>query len=136
MNLQSIRDLLLRRGQELFHDPHQLRHFTNDPKANALLNDLEHYPHAFVLACVMDRQMKAERAWLIPYLFSQKIGNFEFEHLRSLSLSEIRDLMTKPVPLHRYPERMSENFCEAVHPHSRCPFGRRLKHLARQALQC
>ena len=65
--------------------------FTNDPKADALLNDLEHYPHAFVLACVMDRQMKAERAWLIPYLFSQKIGDFEFERLRSLSLPEIRD---------------------------------------------
>ena len=114
MNLESIRNLLLSRGQELFQEPYQLRHFTNNPKADALLNDLEHYPHAFVLACVMDRQMKAERAWLIPYLFSQKIGDFEFEHLRSLSLPEIRDLMIKPVPLHRYPERMSDNFYEAV----------------------
>ena len=114
MNLESIRNLLLSRGQELFQEPYQLRHFTNNPKADALLNDLEHYPHAFVLACVMDRQMKAERAWLIPYLFSQKIGDFEFERLRSLSLPEIRDLMIKPVPLHRYPERMSDNFYEAV----------------------
>jgi endonuclease III len=114
MKFESIRDLLLRRGKELFHEPHQLRHFTKNPNADLLLNDLEHYPHAFVLACIMDRQMRAERAWLIPYLFSQKIGGFEFETLRSLSLLEIRDLMTKPVPLHRYPGRMSENFYEAV----------------------
>jgi endonuclease III len=114
MNVESIRDLLLQHGKKLFHEPYQLRHFTDNPKADALLNDLEHYPHAFVLACLMDRQMKAERAWLIPYLFSQKIGDFEFDHLRSLSLPEIRTLMTKPVPLHRYPERMSENFHEAV----------------------
>jgi endonuclease III len=114
MNLEAIRDLLLRRGKELFDEPQHLRHFTKNLKADLLLKDLEHYPHAFVLACIMDRQMKAERAWLIPYLFSQKIGDFDFGSLRSLSLAEIRDFMTKPVPLHRYPERMSENFYEAV----------------------
>src|ERR1043165_1021117 len=102
MKVKSIRDLLLRRRRKLFNEPYQLRHFTKNLNADLLLNNLEDYPHAFVLACIMDRQMRAERAWLIPYLFSQKIGGFEFETLRSLSLREVRDLMTKPVPLHRY----------------------------------
>jgi endonuclease III len=114
MSNGSIRDLLLQRGEELFHAPAQVRHFTNNSGADTLLNDLDKYPHAFVLACVMDRQVKAERAWLIPYLFSEKIGGFEFARLRSLSLAQVRELMSKPVPLHRFPERMSENFYDAI----------------------
>lgn len=78
------------------------------------VNDLDHHPHAFVLACVMDRQIKAERAWLIPHLFSKKLGGFEFGTLQSLSIADVRNLMTRPEPLHRFPERMSENFHEAI----------------------
>lgn len=111
---ETIRDLLLRRGEELYSSPRQIRHFTDNEKANALLNDLDNYPHAFVLACVMDRQIKAERAWLIPHLVSEEIGGFEFSRLRSLSRGKVRDLMIRPVPLHRFPERMSENFYDAV----------------------
>jgi endonuclease III len=62
----------------------------------------------------MDRQVKAERAWLIPYLFSEKIGGFEFARLRSLGQVDVRELMSKPLPLHRFPERMSENFYDAI----------------------
>ena len=110
----AIRDLLLQRGEELFRSPRQIRHFTNVEDGDALLNDLENYPHAFVLACVMDRQIKAERAWLIPYLISQKIGGFEFSRLRALSLATVQELMTLPVPLHRFPNRMGENFHDAL----------------------
>ena len=109
MSKEVIRDLLLRRGEELFNAPAQLRHFTHNTDADALLNDLDDHPHAFVLACVMDRQVKAERAWLISYLFSIKIGGFELVQLRSLTLAQVQELMSKPVPLHRFPDRMSEN---------------------------
>lgn len=34
---------------------------------NELVSDLNKFPHAFVLACVMDRQITAERVWGIPY---------------------------------------------------------------------
>src|SRR5438067_8441327 len=102
MNDQAIRDALLKRGNEIFRSPRQIRHFTGNPNADTLLNDLENYPHAFVLACVMDRQIVAERAWLIPYSISEKIGGFEFSRLQSLSSGKLRELMTKPVPLHRF----------------------------------
>jgi uncharacterized HhH-GPD family protein len=114
MSDKAIRDLLLKRGEELFHSPHQLKHFTNNTKADALLNDIDNYPHAFVLGCVMDRQIIAERAWLIPYLISEKIGGFEFSRLRSLSPADLRELMTKPVSLHRFSDVMTENFYAAI----------------------
>lgn len=45
-------------------------HFVDDENQNKLLNDLNNYPHAFLLACIMDRQITAERAWqyLIKYM--------------------------------------------------------------------
>jgi hypothetical protein len=102
----EIASLLVKRGEELFnaHPKHVI--FTNDPSADALLNDLDRHPHAFVLACVMDRQIKAERAWLIPYEISQAIGGFSFELLRELSLDDFRRLLREPKVLHRFPEEM------------------------------
>ena len=82
--------------------------FSGNPIADDLLNDLSQHPHAFVLACVMDRQIKAELAWLIPHHFAEKLGNFEFSTLRALSLDDVRSLITKPRPLHRFCQRRRE----------------------------
>jgi endonuclease III len=62
----------------------------------------------------MDRQIKAERAWLIPYRISEKLGGFSFAHLRALSLEDVRELLSRPEPLHRFPDKMSRNFHAAV----------------------
>jgi endonuclease-3 len=62
----------------------------------------------------MDRQIKAERAWQIPYLISKKIENFSFATLSELSLQEIRQLMSEPEPLHRFTEKMSSAFFSAI----------------------
>lgn len=109
-----IRDRLVARGWEVFRAPRQLVPFTGHPQADALLNDLENYPHAFVLACIMDRQIKAEKAWLIPYQISEKIGGFSFERLSALSENDVRRLMREPKPLHRFVEIMAKGFYSAV----------------------
>ncbi|NOZ25403.1 MAG: iron-sulfur cluster loop [Nitrospirae bacterium] len=114
MNDKAIRDRLLKHGKELFRAPKQLIRFTGKVKADSLLNDLENHPHAFVLGCVMDRQIKAERAWLIPYLISQKIGGFSMKRLCALSAEDVRRLMSEPEPLHRFVDRMAVNFYSAV----------------------
>ena len=114
MDEVEIKALLVQKGEELFRAPSRVVRFTGQPEADALLNDLANHPHAFVLACVMDRQIKAERAWLIPHLFSKKLGGFSFQRLRALSLPDIRNLMVLPEPLHRFPEKMSRNFHDAV----------------------
>ena len=85
MNEKSIRDRLVEHGQTLFRAPKQLIQFTKEAEADTLLNDLDNTPHAFVLACVMDRQVKAERAWLIPYRISEKIGGFSMQSLMDIS---------------------------------------------------
>lgn len=101
---------LTERGGELFNRPSAPVQFTGQPQADRLLNDLDNYPHAFVLACIMDRQIKAERAWLIPYEMKKRIGSFRFSKLKNLSLSTIKRHMVKPEPLHRFNEVMSRYF--------------------------
>ncbi len=110
----EIAALLVKRGEELFKAKPKHVIFTKDPAADALLNDIAKHPHAFVLACIMDRQIKAERAWQIPYKISQAIGGFSFELLRALSLDEFRRLLREPVLLHRFPGTMAQNLHSAV----------------------
>ncbi len=114
VNEHAIAERLVAKGKELFDAPVNIVKFTTDEAANRLLNNLNEYPHAFVLACVMDRQIKAELAWLIPCRFFTKLGNFTFSILESLTIEEIRVLMAGPPQLHRFPEKMSNVFFEAI----------------------
>ena len=114
MTAKQIAQILVDKSQTLFDSPRGLIPFTRNVQADKLLNDLESTPHAFVLACVMDRQIKAELAWLIPYRISEKLGNFKFHSLAALSPEEVKNLMTVPEPLHRFPSEMAKNFYCAV----------------------
>jgi len=114
MNEKSICDRLVEQGKALFSGQKELIHFTKISEADNLLNDLSNHPHAFVLACVMDRQVKAEKAWLIPYRISEKLDGFSMQVLRMLSREEVSHLMTKPEPLHWLVNQMSSFFHSAV----------------------
>lgn len=111
---QQIVDILVKRGEALLSRPFEQVHFTGHQEADTLLNDLKYYPHAFVLACVMDRQIKAERAWLIPYEFKVRLGSFEFADLQELSLEDMKSLMSNPTPLHRFRDDMAVYFYKAT----------------------
>ncbi|MDD9855416.1 MAG: iron-sulfur cluster loop [Gammaproteobacteria bacterium] len=53
-----------------------------------LITDIEKHPHAFVIGCVLDRVIKAEKAWAAPYKLKQRIeqiGVFSFSHLGKLT---------------------------------------------------
>lgn len=113
MNQDRIIEILIKRGNELLNLPYKEVKFTRDSKADGLLNNIEQLPHAFVLACVMDRQIKAEKAWLIPYLISQEIGDFEFERLIKLDLDFLKGVF-KRKSLHRFNDIMAENFYYAI----------------------
>jgi len=59
-----------------------------EPAARALVNDLDGHPHAFVLACIADRQTKADIAWGLPHAIREAAGDFEFDTLRQLPASK------------------------------------------------
>lgn len=88
--------------------------FVGDAEADALLNDLASYPHALVLACLMDRQMKAEKAWAIPHELRRRLGTFSFSHLAALTAAECERVMLEPQPLHRFSNVMSRTLRQAI----------------------
>ena len=98
----AIRDFLVEKARAVLAEPPKLIDFTKDLKADALLNDLSRYPHAFVIACICDRQVKAELAWFVPYRLSHRLGDrFEFRDLAALSAREVGRLFNVPEPIHR-----------------------------------
>ena len=115
MNEKIIYDRLVEKGKISLAQPKKaIISFTENQKADELLNDLTNHPHAFVLGCIMDRQISARRAWLIPYEISKRIDDFSINKLKSLSLADVNDLMSKPHNLHRFNEKMSVCFYSAV----------------------
>ena len=57
----------------------------------------------------MDRQIKAERAWLIPYKIYKEISTFELNKLLELTLDNLKEIF-KRKNLHRFNEKMAKNF--------------------------
>jgi len=113
INKEKIVKILIQRGKELFNQPYKKVLITKNSKADDLLNNLKEYPHAFVLGCVMDRQMKAENAWLIPYKISKEIGGFKFKKLLTLKSGVIKGIF-KRRNLHRFNDIMAKNFYSAI----------------------
>lgn len=63
-----IKKRLLELGHAKEIEPEKYRiHFSVNIEAHNLINNLRKYPRAYVLACLMERQIKAEKAWEIPY---------------------------------------------------------------------
>ena len=110
---EKIIEILIEKGSTLLNKPFVELKFTKNAAADKLLNNITDFPHAFVLASVMDRQIKAERAWLIPYYISQEIGGFDFEKLLELDLKFLKNVFVKK-SLHRFNDLMAENFYSTI----------------------
>jgi endonuclease III len=113
MSQDKIIEILVKRGNELFSLPYEKVKFTGNEEADTLLNNLNQFSHAYVLACVMDRQIKAERAWLIPYYISQEIGGLDFDKLLKQDLNSLKEIFERK-SLHRFNDIMAENFYSAI----------------------
>lgn len=115
--LNYLRDQLAQEGYDRLNTPRTHVKFTGEKEADDLLNDIDGHPHAFVIACIMDRQITAEQAWRIPYELRRRLGFFDFANLARLaevSPEKLDEAMLKPTPLHRFPNEMSKNFLSAV----------------------
>lgn len=112
MNKQPKEELvriLREKGEELLARPREVISFTGSDEANDFLNDIERYPHAFVLACVMDIRIEAERAWRIPYVISKEAGGREFPKFLRLGQEPIKQVFVDQ-NLHIWNSKMSERF--------------------------
>jgi endonuclease III len=89
--------------------------FATPAAADELVKDLKGHPHAYVIACVMDRQTIAEKAWSIPYMIQQRLGSFEFPFLLQKSEKELEDAMLHPSALHRFNKMMAASMYAAIH---------------------
>jgi hypothetical protein len=105
--LTRLRDQLVAEGEEALRAEPGLVRFTGNHEADELLNDLANHPHAFVFAAFVDRQVKVERAWMVPLLLRQRLGSFEIRDLESLPEGQWLSLMREPAPAHRMPETMA-----------------------------
>lgn len=106
-------ELLIEKSNELFNENKAIVHLVNDEEQNKFLNDLENYPHAFVLACLMDRQINAERAWAIPYKIYKEVGTFNIYKLKEKGKVYYKELFNKN-KFHRFNNDMAEVFYNGV----------------------
>ncbi|NCB42698.1 MAG: iron-sulfur cluster loop [Clostridia bacterium] len=107
--------LLVTIGKQQFTNPERSSvHLVDDKTQNDFLNDLENVPQAYVLACLMDRQIKAERAWSIPSQIKNIIGSFDIEYLAAVTLNEYKNIFND-YSLHRFNDTMASVFYSAVH---------------------
>lgn len=84
----AIRKALLSIGRRKSRGSSATEPWTDPPEADRLVKDIKNTPHAFVLACIADRQIHAKLAWRIPYDIKQRIGTFRFGDLAKLRLAD------------------------------------------------
>lgn len=75
--------------------------FTRDSDADKLLVD---DPFAFLVGVIVDYQMPAERAWVLPYRLKERLGGWGPEYVVANS-SEVHAAFVKPPKLHRFPNQ-------------------------------
>ena len=100
--------------KDVEEQPYEKINFTKDEEeANDLLNNLKEFPHAYVLGCIMDRQIESGRAWIIPYRIQQELGDFSISKLLQLNLNQIEYIFKKE-NLHWLYSDMTKNFYQAI----------------------
>jgi len=110
---EEIINVLIERGNSLLKTPYKIIEFTKQPEVDTYLNNLTDHPHAYILACVMDRQIKAERAWLIPHRISEIIGSKSFDAFLNLSSNDLVKIF-RDNSLHRFNDDMAKYFYWAI----------------------
>jgi endonuclease III len=88
-DVNQINELLKKRSLEIYKETENNQVFSKDKNKNDFVKN---NPLAFVIGCLMDRQIKAERAWEAPYKIKEILGDFEFSTLEKISLEKWREI--------------------------------------------
>lgn len=105
---------LIEIGKKYFESEAQnLPPLTHNNAANDLLFNVNEYPHAFVLGCLADYQIKAETAWQIPYVVFSELRAFSMTDLLKCSKDDfIRVFQEKR--LHRFNKVVGGHYFDAI----------------------
>ena len=114
--MQNSNSLLIKLAEDRFNNSSiNNTTFIKDVEGDKLIKNITKYPHLFVSACVMDKQIKAERAWSIPIKLGRTkyVGGFEFSCFEKLSEEKYIELFSK-LKLHRHNLKEAKNFYSAI----------------------
>ena len=114
MKEKAIAGRLIKRGLDKYKAAPYFVEFTGESEADQLVNDLQSSPHAFVIACVANRQIKGKLDWTVPYRLSQRLGHFEMSRLLQLTLSDIEAVTSKPEPVEGFTAEVCDTLYRAV----------------------
>ncbi len=111
INRGFIVNSLVRNGTEMLKAGRGPVRFTPREDHNEILNNLEAYPHLFVLGAQMDRGIESALAWEVPLRVHQELGlkSFEFEAFRQPAIEDLVQVFIR-TGLHRYPAKMARIF--------------------------
>lgn len=112
--LEQLRRRLVREGTAALKAGAGDVRFTGDPDADHLLNDLAGHPHVYVMGCLVDRQVRAEIAWKVPWVVRDRLGSLDLAELSDLREEEWLKLLREPTPAHRLPETMATVLYRAI----------------------
>ena len=100
-NIKQITNYLIQKGKEFLKNPSGKILPTNkclsneEKKACKLVEDINNYPHFFLLFCVVNRGISAEKAISIPYFFSKKINSIDFDSFLKLSFDDYKKIFNE-----------------------------------------
>ncbi|RIE06792.1 iron-sulfur cluster loop [Candidatus Cryosericum terrychapinii] len=116
-DLVILHDGLAAQALDILSKPAISYPFAVPAAADELVKDLKGHPHAYVIACMMDRQVNAEKAWGIPFELQrqERLGSFEFSFLLQQSEERLEYAMLHPRPLHRFNALMATSMYAAIH---------------------
>ncbi|NMB96430.1 MAG: hypothetical protein GYA02_07455 [Clostridiaceae bacterium] len=83
-------------------------------EAEKLVRNIKKYPHALLLASLMDSGVDANVAWTIPYRVYETLGSFNIDDLYIIPLNEYVKMFNGKQNWHRYPNNKAEVFYNAV----------------------
>lgn len=106
---------LIEIGKEYIQkDLSELPVLTENKYANDLLYNLKEFPHAFVLGCLANFQMKSvERVWQIPYVVFTELKAFSMTDLLKHSESDFMSVFNEK-RLHRFNDKVGIRFYQAI----------------------
>jgi len=83
LSYDEIRTRLVQEGTRFMDEPRTRIAFTGDAAADALVNDLDTYPHGIRSRLRDGPADQGEKAWLIPYAFRRSSGTSRSQALRA-----------------------------------------------------